>query len=120
MAAAFRGDRPAGKSKSFARLLIFDANKLNFVHCTYEELTGVFAISGKALAKCRASICRCSEPFQGIRIAVEMEVLFAPGRVVAWRAKRGAGVSAQSLPIQPIPKDALPTILSPLFGIEQF
>jgi hypothetical protein len=58
MAAAFRKDRPAGKSKSFAGLLIFDANKLNFVHSTYEELTGVFAMGGKALAKCRASICR--------------------------------------------------------------
>ena len=59
MAAAFRGDRPAGKSKSFAGLLIFDAKKLNFVHSTDKELAGVFAMGGKALAKYRASICSC-------------------------------------------------------------
>jgi hypothetical protein len=59
MAAAFRGDRRAGKSKSFAGLLMFDAKKLNFVHSTEKELTGVFAVGGKALAKYKASICSC-------------------------------------------------------------
>jgi hypothetical protein len=65
MAAAFRADRSTGKSVSLAGIPIFDAGKLKFVHSSQEELSFVFGMRERSMAKAAQPFAVVESRFRG-------------------------------------------------------